>query len=335
MRVAVVRNNRQGGVLARFGEPSLEAGTDDAAAFIVDALRAEGHTTVACEGDMHLPEFLDRFMRPTVEGDLRGFVFNLARGLQGECAGGHVPSMLELCGVPYTGPGPLCWAIANDPVMTRTLLARAGVPTAAFALLRDPATDAPSLRFPLAVGPRRERAGFAPVIVHTPAQLAEAVERVAFVCQQESLVEERHDVIGLAVALLGNGPGVELLPVIAESAAGTRPRVLERFHDAPRVTAIAAAAFEAAGCRDFAVVRLATDRDGNVAVSSVEPSPRLSLRSVFVQAAVAAGYTYSDLIVRITDAAHHRYFGIPAHRFDGTPARSRRPFVRSLLREAS
>jgi D-alanine-D-alanine ligase len=318
MRVAVVRNNRQGGVLARFGEASLEAGLDDAAALVVAALRDEGHTTVACEGDMRLPEALRRFMPPTGTGDPRGFVVNLSRGLQGECARCHVPAMLELCGIPYTGPGPVTLALTCDVAMTRSLLERAGVPTLRFAIMRTPGSEAAGLRFPLVVRPRRERPGFAPVIAPSPSHLAEAVERVATACQQESLVEERVDSMGVAASLIGNAR-VESLPLLVESDGGERTRLLGRSLDArvrPQVAAIAAAAFEACGCRDHAVIRLALDRDGNALVSSVDPSPRLTLRSVFVQAAVAAGYTYAALVARILDAAHERYFGVVAPRFE-------------------
>jgi D-alanine-D-alanine ligase len=318
MRVAIVRNNRQSGVIARFGEPTLDAGMDDAAGLIVDALRTAGHTAVVCEGDMHLPDWLARFM-PSTGVEARGFAFNISSGLQGEFPRVHVPAMLELCGVPYTGPGPLCLALTCDTASTRWQLERAGVPVPRFAVLQARDSTVPGLRFPLVVRPRRESPGFSPSMVRTPSQLAEAVERIADVCQQESLVEERREAGGFSAALIRNGNTVEPLPLLVDSPDGEALRFLEPspYSQVRRaVGEMTAAAFEACGCRDAAVFRMTLDRDGNPLVASVDPSPRLTWRSVCVQAAVAAGYSYCLLIATILDAAHERYFGTVAPRFD-------------------
>jgi hypothetical protein len=131
----------------------------------------------------------------------------------------------------------------------------------------------------------------------------------------------------VVAALIGNGQIVEVLPLQAEPVAGGRARLLSPSHDArvrPQLSAVAAAAFDACGCRDHAVIRLAFDRDGRALVSSVDPSPTLALRSVFVQAAVASGYTYAGLVSKLLDAAHERYFGVPAPRFEIPHVRDQR-----------
>jgi D-alanine-D-alanine ligase len=72
---------------------------------VADALRAYGHQTVLIQAD------------ESAYGKLRGrrldIVFNLSEGIRGESRESHIPAMLEMLGIPYTGSGvmalALCW----------------------------------------------------------------------------------------------------------------------------------------------------------------------------------------------------------------------------------
>ena len=70
------------------------------------------------------------------DGHPTGMVFNMAYGIQGECRYTHVPAMLEMAGVPYTGSRPLGHALALDKVITKNLLRDAGIPTPNFCVMR-------------------------------------------------------------------------------------------------------------------------------------------------------------------------------------------------------
>jgi hypothetical protein len=80
------------------------------------------------EGDTTLFEALHAFMPSGIAGEPGGMVFNMAYGIQGECRYTHVPAMLEMAGVPYTGSSPMGHALALDKVITKKLMIAAEFP---------------------------------------------------------------------------------------------------------------------------------------------------------------------------------------------------------------
>ena len=107
MKIAVVRNRNNEGVVARFGVPTAEKYGRAAVQGVLDALRAAGHETIVLEGDGTLFARLAEFMpADPATGLPTGMVFNMAYGVQGECRYVHVPGLLEMAGVPYTGSSP-------------------------------------------------------------------------------------------------------------------------------------------------------------------------------------------------------------------------------------
>ena len=84
-------------------------------------MRAAGHEVLVCEADKHLLATIERFMPPDAELHPTGIVFNMAYGIQGECRYSHIPGILELAGVPYTGSSPLGHALALDKVVAKHL----------------------------------------------------------------------------------------------------------------------------------------------------------------------------------------------------------------------
>lgn len=324
MRVAIVRNHDHAGVINRFGQSCREEYDREAVNRIVTALQDGGHETLLCEGNKELLATLERFMPPDPQVLPSGFVFNLANGIQGECRLSHVPAMLELAGVPYTGAGPLGNGLALDKVITKTLMRDRGVPTPNFRVMRRVNQSSDDLRFPLIVKPRSESTSFGLRLVHEPAQLRQAVEAIATQYAQDALVEEYIEGREIYVGLLGNGEP-ESLPLVEQDFGDREVRLFtnedkERMALAPICPAqvdsklakmlrdISIATFQACQCRDYARVDVRIDRSGQPFVLEINSIP--ALRGIFVQAATSAGYSFSSLINRILDVAHTRYFGI-------------------------
>ena len=65
-------------------------------------------------------------------------VFNIAEGLRGPNREAHVPAMCEFFGIPYSGSDPFSLSLCLHKARTKEWLSYHGVPTAPFALLRDP-----------------------------------------------------------------------------------------------------------------------------------------------------------------------------------------------------
>src|SRR5262249_12604164 len=137
MNIAVVYNSRRSCVLSQFGQPCPEQYGSATIWLVAGALERAGHRVALVEGDTTLFQKLDAFM-PAIDGRPSGLVMNMAYGVQGTGRYTHVPGMLEMAGVPYTGSGPTGHALALDKVVAKDLIRSAGVPTADYAVMRHP-----------------------------------------------------------------------------------------------------------------------------------------------------------------------------------------------------
>ncbi len=96
---------------------------------IESILKNAGHETVRLGGGK---DFLLSILNTQVD-----IVFNLAEGLGGRSREAHVPSVLELLGIPYTGSDPLTLSLTLDKGMTKRVVGSAGVLTPKFKVLSD------------------------------------------------------------------------------------------------------------------------------------------------------------------------------------------------------
>lgn len=327
MKVAVVWNRDRAGVINVFGQPSPEKYGSGTVHNVVEALRSSGHDVLLGEGDKHLLQTLERFMPPDRDGGPTGMVFNMAYGIQGECRYTHVPAMLELAGVPYTGSDPLGHALALDKVITKRLLCAAGVPTPRFCVMRQGTESLGSLRFPLVVKPCHESTSFGLDLVHDREDLRDAVEAIASRFRQDALVEEYIEGREISVAILGNDK-IEPLPPVEHDFGDRQPRLItweDKMHRgvaeplkicpamiieeglAERLNNVAVATFRACRCKDFARVDIRIDDAGVPFVLEINSMAALGAGASFVLAAKTAGLDYPQLVNRILEIAYRRY----------------------------
>jgi D-alanine-D-alanine ligase len=333
MKVAVVRNRSHDGVICRLGQPCPEIYGKKAVQMTIDSLREGGHTVQVLEGDKTLFAKLAEFMPPGPNGHPGGMVFNMAYGIQGRSRYTHVPAMLEMAGVPYTGAGPLGHAIALDKVVTKNQMRDAGIPTPNYKVMNLAEMDDAGLRYPLVAKPRHESTSYGLRMVENPGQLRDAVLAIVSDYQQDALVEEYIDGREVAVALLGNAP-VEFLPLVEFDFGGRSLKAVtwgDKYHKQPdepqkacpalldqkladHLRAISLAVFHACHCQDYSRVDIRLDAAGNPFVLEINSMASLGTGGAYVMASKTAGYTYQSLIHRILDLAHQRYFGTPAPR---------------------
>ncbi|MDA9460015.1 hypothetical protein XI00_38265 [Bradyrhizobium sp. CCBAU 21359] len=325
MRVAVVWNdtNATNGIAqpGPSGRKIIES--------VVAALHESGHETLLCEGDQGLLAKLERFMPSDPQARPSGIVFNRAYGSQGEWRASQVPAMLEMAGIPYTGPGPLGAALELDKVITKKLIRDGGVPTPNFRLMRRGTESTGDLRFPLVVKPRYEFDSLGLQLVHESAQLRQAVEMIVTQYAQDALVEEYIEGREICVGLLGNEE-LEVLPPVEQDFGDREIRLVtweDKMHMATaplqkicpaqignKLTTVlrdlSIATFRACLCRDYARVDLRIDRSGQPFILEINSTPSLYKINSYVRAAATAGYSFSQLVNRILDLAHTRHFGI-------------------------
>jgi D-alanine-D-alanine ligase len=329
MKVAVVWNNDRSGVINAFGQACPERYGARTVEQVVAALREGGHEVALFEGDMTLFANLAQFMPADPDGRPTGMVFNMAYGIQGACRYTHVPAMLEMAGVPYTGSGPLGHALALDKVVTKHLIAAAGVPTPRFRVMQHGHENVGALTFPVVVKPRHESTSFGLQLVHEREHLPRAVETIVAQYQQDALVEEYIEGREMCVGLLGNGE-LEVLPVVEHDFGERQTRLItweDKFHHSAaepqkicpaaldatleaRLREISIETFRACHCKDYARVDIRVDASGRPYVLEINSMAALGAGASYMMAAMSAGYAFPALLNRIIEVAFRRSFGV-------------------------
>lgn len=334
MRIAVVRNRENIGVISRFGRASPEVYGRQSVQRIIDALREIGHDVGVFEGDMSmLPGLKDFFALDQQTGAPDGLVFNLSYGVQGDCRYTHVPAMLEMAGIPYTGSSPLGHTLALDKVITKILMIDAGVPTPKYTVANTTRCDTSHMQFPMVVKPKHESSSFGLRLVKDERDLHDAVAAIVHEYKQDALVEEYIAGREVAVAILGSGNGTpETLPIVEVDFGGRHLAMMthaDKLHKseqepvrvcpAPLNSAlerelrdIALRTFHACHLRDYARVDIRIDSQGRPSVLEINSMASLGWGGAYVLAARAAGYSFPELCGAIVDSACKRYFNTPA-----------------------
>jgi D-alanine-D-alanine ligase len=306
-RIAVVRNQESPGVVGRLGTPAPAKYRKLSVQRPVDALRDQGFKVKVLEGDMTLLRALADFLPPDPRrGTPGGIVLNLATGVQGEGRLSHVPAMLEMAGIPYTGPGPVALSRLADRHALLTLLEQASVPVPRWQVITDPG-ETMDLEFPVSVRPRFEPDA-ARIVVRNRKTLRAAVREIRRHYAQPTMVEQVVRGRRIHASLLGNG-SIECLPLVESGeteGSKTCPAPIDDVH-AERLRETARKAYEAAGCRDYARIDVRLSTFGEPVVVEIRWVDIFERRGAFVTAAAAAGYAFPMLMRRIVDEAAKRY----------------------------
>jgi D-alanine-D-alanine ligase len=134
-------------------EQAAEFDEEATIAALEQTLRALGHDT---DRIGHARALCERL----VKGDRWDLVFNIAEGLRGRAREAQVPCLLDVYAIPYTFSDPLVCALTLDKAMTKRVLRSAGLATADFWVVREPADlAAVPPAFPLFAKPLAEGTG--------------------------------------------------------------------------------------------------------------------------------------------------------------------------------
>jgi D-alanine-D-alanine ligase len=300
------------------GGSSLERGVSlRSAARVEDALEGLGHEPLGLDVGPDLVRSL-REERPDV-------AFIALHGPGGE--DGTVQELLEILGIPYTGPGVAACALCMDKVAAKHALRAAGLPTPDWAAFNDTAfrelgaADTleeieERLGFPLVVKPASQGSSLGVKFASGRGEVPEALVN-AFSYDSRVLLERYVKGRELAVSMLGEEP----LPVVEAI-----PRREDFFNfearyeigrteyvcpaDLPEaetreVQEVALRTYETLGCTGFSRVDLMLGDDGPQ-VLEVNPIPGLTDTSLFPMAAEAAGLGFEEAIGRIVSLALER-----------------------------
>lgn len=351
MKVAIIYNKDLSGVINVFGMQNKEIYNPETVQRVARALEAGGHNVAVIDGNMKVIEQLQHFMPRVVDGEHMGMVFNMAYGIQGESRYTHIPSMLEMLGIPYVGSSPSGHALALDKVITKIILQKQGIPTPDFWVFSHANEDMSGVTFPVIVKPKMESVSFGLKVVNNKAELAEAVEFIVREFEQQALVEQFIRGREFAVGLIGNGPP-ETLPILEIDLDGNPDAIQtvdDKQHKPKRKICPAdltpelemsmkqhsIAAFNALQLRDFSRVDIRMDEKEQVYVLEINSMASLGASGSYVYAAGKAGYGFDALVNRMLDAAAVRYFATRVSADELQPSSKKLPAqtrIRGFLR---
>lgn len=304
MKVAVLKGGR-----------SLERGVSlRSGARVEDALERLGHDVVPVDVGADLVE--------RIGGEQPDIAFVAMHGVGGE--DGAAQELLEILGIPFTGPGVAACSRCMDKVLTKNVIREAGLPTPdwfAFsqtAFRELGAADAldrleQSLGFPLVVKPSRGGSALGVRFATAAGEVPQALVS-AFSYDDRVLLERFVEGRELAVSVLGGEalPVVEAIPAEGDrydfearyEIGRTRFACPAELNEEERrvVTETALATYRALGCTGFARVDLILDAEGPW-VLEANAIPGLTDTSLLPQSAEAAGLSFEALVSRILDLA--------------------------------
>jgi D-alanine-D-alanine ligase len=266
-------------------------------------------------------------------------VFNAAESFRGDANLDYLfPAFLESGGWVYTGSAPLGLLVTRNKAMSKKVLAWHGIRVPGFVTYRpgERITSAPELEFPLIIKPLQSDAsqGIAQASVVRDAEAL--AERVAFVHErfaQPAIVEEYVEGRELYVSMLGNGEGVELLPLTemvfdkvtrAEERIATRSAKWDEGYRERkgirnifarriaktarhRLEEVCRTAYRALWLRDYARLDVRLTPAGEVWFIEANANPFISWGHDVANAAKKAGMAYHQFIQRIVDEAMARH----------------------------
>lgn len=268
-------------------------------------------------------------------------VFNVAECANGISREAQIPAMLDMLQIPYTGSDPLTLTTCLDKSRAKEVLAYNKVPTARFRFAEN-VSDLKNfdLRFPVMLKPVAEgsskgifNSSYVTNIKYLEQRLAENLAAY----NQPFVIEEFLPGREFTVAILGNEPDTEILPIVeinfnelpddvvpiysfeAKWIFDTRENPLSIFSCPAKVDAqlekkikdAALRTYKTLRCKDWSRVDIRLDADGEPNVIEINPLPGVlpdpNDNSCFPKAARAKGISYEQMINKVLNAALTRH----------------------------
>ncbi|MFA6427178.1 MAG: D-alanine--D-alanine ligase [Candidatus Magasanikbacteria bacterium] len=312
---------------AEFDEPITIEG-------ITKALEALGHKVFHVEADENAYLKL-KDLKGTID-----IVFNIAEGIHGADREAQIPAMLEMLGIPYTGPKPLSYAVGLNKSVAKEILGFYGIKTPRWKVFRNLGEIEnggvdfyPALAKPLGEG--SSKGIKSSNLVNDSFSLKKVVRKLLEEFRQPVIVEEYLPGREFTVGMLGNPPKIlsiveitfddlpENMPkfehyeskwVYDDPAKGKDPLVCPANIDVElekKIGDLCFMAFEKLQMLDWARFDIRLDVDGEPYFIEVNCppgiTPHIEGNSRFVRAAKSSGMSYEQMIEEILKSSCKRY----------------------------
>lgn len=234
---------------------------------------------------------------------------------------GCIQGMLELAGIPYTGPGVACSAVCMNKILTKRVLTHAGLPTPKFFVEKKSAKlDKERLKkgiieqfgIPVVLKSPCQGSSIGVVIVRNENDIDSGIDEV-FKYGEYLLVEQFVDGVEVTLPILGNEEP-EIFPLVeitserdfydytAKYTSGLCHHIIPACVDGEtedRIIEIGKKAYEVLGCMGLSRVDFIVDKKYGPMIIEVNTLPGMTDMSLFPDAARYVGVTYDDLVEKI------------------------------------
>jgi D-alanine-D-alanine ligase len=294
-------------------------------------IEAAGHKYVFIEADTKVIERLKK-----VKPDL---VLNRAEGVGGESRESHIPSILEMLGIPYAGPNVLATAVCLNKGWTKKILVYHGVKTPSFHIVGslEEARET-EFEFPVILKPNEEGSSVGineDNIVHNHDELARKLGEMLAEYQQPILAEQFIEGREFSLGILEHPGGkLEVLPAVEvdfskmPQAGGVLGQRAKTIYDAldhyvcpaeidaetkGRLEQISKDIFRFLELHEFARIDFRMNGAGDIFFLEINPLPGMDFDpdaqdiSFYPYMAMKAGYSYDGLIRALIESAASRY----------------------------
>jgi D-alanine-D-alanine ligase len=250
----------------------------------------------------------------------------------------HIPSVLEMLDIPYTGSGPQSLAFCYDKSLVRGIAKEMGIPVpGGFFIKPEDSTFELYFSFPAIVKPNFGDSSFGITqrsVTNTVEDLVNAISEIRekFGYEKPILVEEFLPGKDFTVGIIGNQPGSYMvLPIIEEdysllppelpkicgyeakwlpdspywklkSIPALLPESVEKF-----VIECCLKLFERLECRDYCRFDWRLDAAGEPHLLEVNPNPGWCWDGHMAKMAKIAGMSYSEMLGAVLRAAEDRF----------------------------
>ena len=231
---------------------------------------------------------------------------------------GCIQGFLELAGIPYTGPGVATSAVCMDKILTKRVLANAGLPTPKFEVYRkEECSDVNAvindliekIGLPMVLKSPCQGSSIGVVLVKSKETMASAIAEV-FKYGEHLLAEQFVDGPELTLPIMGNDD-LNILPVIeitserefydytAKYTNGLCHHIIPANIDKTteeQIIEFGKQAYKVLDCKVLSRIDFIVDKNDGPMIIEVNTLPGMTDMSLFPDAARYTGIGYDDLI---------------------------------------
>lgn len=249
----------------------------------------------------------------------------------------HVPSLMEMLDIPYTGSGPQCLAHCYDKSLVRGIAKEMEIPVPeAFFVKSEDTTFELPFEFPVIAKPNFGDSSFGITKTSISNSIEELINTISeirekFGYEQPILVEQFLTGKDLTVGIIGNPPeSYTVLPIVEEDYSALPPDLpkicgyeAKWLPDSPywniksipaqlqekvekSIVEYSLKLFERLECRDYCRFDWRLDSENNPKLLEVNPNPGWCWDGHLAKMANIAGMSYPELIEAILKAAKRR-----------------------------